>query len=502
MENSLLQLLRQRGPSLSSRLVDDLAAGGVSREAARQRISRSGEPVRRLTRLGFARNERFVFLAEQSETEPFYRAFLDACDATNSAYGPVLHVLGARGGICLESHFDVLAGCPTARRGQISLARLKEDLVSVGAVEPALLNGKNAVQVTEKLFFPNPSLVRARLVAEGVLLVHVAEWLRRLGMVSWDAFKVRNESELPNFAGFPFDIVGPSYLRALVTHRPDRLLPGFVAADVHIGFEMHQQAMAYFVRKLQIARSGKNRPAIGILVADTFSPDALKLGRREGFIVATPEILFGKDVADALRDLVSTLTNIAVAATRDPEVVTNLFERLGRIEGAAANLRGPLFELIVAHLVATEGGSIFVGRRAFSSGRSAEIDVLRVRAHDVSAYECRGHGPGHEVGISSVTKWVSEKVPVMREWLVSSDEIGSRPHVFHYWTTGCFSQEAVTFLRAFQERTKKFRIEWKDGSDVLAVARGSASKRIVETLNEHYLRHPIATSTVTRGPPL
>jgi hypothetical protein len=265
--------------------------------------------------------------------------------------------------------------------------------------------------------------------------------MNRLGLIAWNAFKLRTDVELSTFAGFPFDIFGPSYLRALVDGRPNGpLLPGFIVADVHVGFEMHHKALPYFIRKIQGTEVGRNRPAIGILVADSFSEQALTLGRREGIIVATPEVLFGRDVAVALQQLVLTLTNVAVAATSNPDVVTNLFDRLGKIEGAAANLRGPLFELIVAHLVTTEGGSIYVGRRAFSSDRlaQADIDVLRRRQQDVGAYECKGRGPGHEENVESVREWVEQKVPIVRDWLLGLEDYASLPQSFHYWTTGRF----------------------------------------------------------------
>jgi hypothetical protein len=469
---------------------------GVSAEAARQRISRVKEPVRRLGRIRFPRNERFVFLKEHSGTERFYEAFLEACDSTNSAYGGVLHVLRARGGVCLDPQFGVLSGCPTARRRQISMSRLKDDLLSLGAISQGSLDSRPALRLTELLHGDDSPIVRARLIAEEVLLSHVSEWLRRMNLVSWGALKARGGADVPEFGGFHFDVVGPCYLRPIAERGAEGPAPGFTVADLHLGFEMDTKSIKYFVRKLQIARSGKSRPVLGILVAEGFSNDAWRLGRSEGLLVTTPEILFGKSVSEALSEVISTLANAAAAATKNPEVVPRLFERLGGIEGAAANLRGPLFELIVGHLVSGEGGSIDIGRMAFKKEgtASADIDVLRVRRTDVHAYECKGHSPGHEVTLETVREWMNKKVPIMRDWLINREELRDLPHCFEFWTTATFSQSAIEFLTTAQARLKKFRIAWKDGDEVLALARASRNKRIAETLNEHYLRHPIATT--------
>jgi hypothetical protein len=49
-------------------------------------------------------------------------------------------------------------------------------------------------------------------------------------------------------------------------------------------------------------------------------------------------------------------------AVGNPDKIKNLFSRLSAIEGAAGNLRGALFELLVGHLVRSiEGGSIDIG---------------------------------------------------------------------------------------------------------------------------------------------
>ena len=92
------------------------------------------------------------------------------------------------------------------------------------------------------------------------------------------------------------------------------------------------------------------RPFLPMFIADGFPPEARRACRAEGIMATTAEILFGRDVGRALGDLMQTLTRSAAAAASDPKRLESLFSRLGAVEGAATNLRGALFELIVGHM--------------------------------------------------------------------------------------------------------------------------------------------------------
>src|SRR5690606_8520337 len=129
-----------------------------------------------------------------------------------------------------------------------------------------------------------------------------------------------------------------------------------------------------------------------------FTPEALRACRARGIVATRPETIFGQDVGRALADLLQTLANGAAVAASDPGHIEDLFRQLSKIEGAAANIRGALFELLVGHLVRSiEGGSIDIGVLVHDENRSAEIDVRHVNERDVTVYECRGNQPSTRV---------------------------------------------------------------------------------------------------------
>jgi len=270
--------------------------------------------------------------------------------------------------------------------------------------------------------------------------------------------------------------------------------PGFIVADVWLDTELTIDLVEPFVRKTRIIRArAKARPFIAFLVAHWFKPDAFKLGRQEGLLFTTLENIFGNALSQALKDLIKTLSDTAKRVDVNPDIVCNLFDSLGRIEGAAGNLRGPLFELIVAFTAhRLWAGHFYLGKKINNNGRQAEIDIIHVQTEKILAIECKGHAPGREVSLEEVKVWVEERLPIWNEWMNQETEFKDKPHWFEYWTSASFSSEAADYIENRASSTKKYKIATVSGENVLDLVRRTKEKRLCETLNEHYLRHPLA----------
>lgn len=63
---------------------------------------------------------------------------------------------------------------------------------------------------------------------------------------------------------------------------------------------------------------------------------------------------------------------------------------------------------------------------------------------------------------------------------------------FEYWTSGEFSEEAIDFLTKKRSETKKYKISWKCGKEILEYAKKIKSTSMVDTLNQHYAKHPLS----------
>ena len=205
-------------------------------------------------------------------------------------------------------------------------------------------------------------------------------------------------------SGIAWDISAPSYLRPLVSAPDGAIRPGFFVCDVSLGHQISDAEVEIFVRKYDMAASPpKVAPIMGFFVADGFVSSAYDKARSAGIVAATASQLFGEEVAKALGDLIRVLSDAGKAAAVNPEHLEKVMNRLTKIEGASANLRGSLFELVIGNLlVAVTGGYLTIGRKI---GRIAELDVVVDLAEEGRSIiiECKAKIPGAMVSLEAVS---------------------------------------------------------------------------------------------------
>jgi hypothetical protein len=344
------------------------------------------------------------------------------------------------------------------------------------------------------------SVVRARLMAEDVLLLAVRDWLRNLGFASYDSVKVRPRTASgipPDVAHLQWDLSAPSYMRPLTTRTSGGVKPGFIVADTVLVSDVSEPQARYFLNKCALAWLQRNsRPMLPFFIAERFTKDALRAGRGKGAVFCTPSDLLGEEVAQALSALVGVLANAASVASSDPGKIDRLVTTLTRIEGAANTLRGPLFEMIVGMCVREhEGTSIDMGLRVLDpdTGEGAEVDVLRVKGREeVWAYECKGRLPPSEISLGEVKDWLERQVPRINSWIRAQQRFSGCRVGFSFWTSSRLAQDARTLLESAAAATRKYQIGWKEGEDVYRYAKEARSQYATKLLDEHFRKHPLA----------
>ncbi|ODA93070.1 hypothetical protein BFX40_09250 [Mesorhizobium sp. SEMIA 3007] len=497
--NLVESIIKRDGPCLSTELARKLESQGLTPEAARKRISRGTGGVHRLAGLVFPRGVRFFYHESDYNGERYWTALAHAVSVASPAYGPALAALRARGGIVPREHFSIISGSPILQRGQVASNTVLERLEAVKLISTVNVEGVGeCVALGAKGFLGRADISRlpARLLTEKILLLAVRDWARRLGMASYDKITLRNDGALPRFGTFNWDLCGPTYLSPMVRYdKARKRQPGFLVCDAVVGEIVDEVAIAAFVRKCRLSAAMRNLPPLmPLMIADRFTREAFRLGKSRGIIMATPYTLFGKDVAIGLATLLRTLSKAAAVAVGKPEVMIELFDRLGQIEGAAGNLRGALFEMLVGHSThATDGGSIDIGRRVASSdGFKAEIDVLRVKSHESWVYECKGYQPDHMIGGGEVKEWLEKKVPGIYATLRGQEGHASKAIHFEFWTTGGFSAEAVAILDEAAKRTRRYTVGYLAGPGVRSYVAKLQVPGLTKMLDEHYFNHPIS----------
>jgi len=72
MSAYIVDLLKSRGPCLTSNLIQDMIDEGVAPAAARQRLSRAKSSYTRLAGIQFEKRARFIYLDSQFATQDYW----------------------------------------------------------------------------------------------------------------------------------------------------------------------------------------------------------------------------------------------------------------------------------------------------------------------------------------------------------------------------------------------------------------------------------------------
>ena len=482
----------------SAHLADYLTVTyGLSPDAAKQRVSRASPPIRKFPIRLLPKNEAFLYHQDDRNSERFWEALVRSLRESSSIYGLALDGLIARGGLAQRQSFNVVAGAPEAQKKQVPLSGLLDNLVNAGLVDRSEVGEMGECVCLNSQVFGTPDFhaFRARKIAEDVLMDGLREWTRKLGLASYNAIEIRNAERAPKFSTFHWDLSGPSYLLPLVSVGPGGRKPGFFVADVFCDGTLDVPKIQYFLRKVRMLKAMRRVvPFMPVLLADGYTKEALRAGKAAGIMMATTRNLFGDSVANALSSLIDTLTHAAAVAASNPDRLIGLLKDLSVIEGAAGNLRGALFEMIVGYLVReVEGNTIDIREIIYDpeSRKAAEIDVRRIKERqECWFYECRARQPDARIGADEISTWIEKVNRVWRFHRAEQRFQGCRLG-FEIWTTGQFDDKARALLE--EEKTKRTRIEigWRDGAQVRDYAKQASRKAILDTLDEHYFKHPL-----------
>ena len=487
---SIVRALTREGPARTSRVVATLIESlGISPGAARQRLSRARKPVDRISGL-LPKREAFLYLKGQRNTQIYWDHLLRDLRETGTVYACAIDGLHARGGIVPVDEFAVVSGAPIDLKKQVPATTVMSKLVSLGVMNDNELGGLGRCCVAEAGAIMTPldaAHIKARRLTESVILDGLREWAWRNGIGSRNTITIRGEGTPCRVGQFKWDLTGPCYLLPL---RRGNREHGFVVADVFTEDPLDVHHIRYFIRKVQIFQKTANSSALfPIIMAESFTGEALTEGHRAGLMLATHESLFGRHTASAITSLMETLRRVAANVEIDGKALSKLLDQLSEIEGRAGNMRGLMFELLAAFLATREYGGktdlrvLHTHRR---SGKKAEIDVLCAgNGNAVYTIECKGKIPGGTVSLREVEQWL-RKLPIIRDYVAKRSDLREYDQTHAFWTTGSFEPDALERLQHEQQQRTKRPIEWKDGKAVRAIALQRKLKSISDALREHF----------------
>lgn len=503
-ENVLVELLRKRGPMLSSDLSRLLESQyGLKPQAARQRVNRGGPGMTRLNHIVFPHRARFCYLQGEYGSPLFFERLTQALEKARSAYYPALQALALRDNMMPRSHFLIACGGPVLQNKHISAESILQRLVSATLIKEVVLQEGETYVVRcdfdQMLDSPHAwAKMRARLIAEKIALLAIKEWSRNLGLVSYNTVETREDEglkKLPKVGTFNWDLAGPSYLFPMLEYVDKKPKPGFFVCDLALNGRVDVGGVSGFVKKCLTLRSLKKvGRCLQVFVAESYEPEAFALLKSHGIIPATTESLFGVEVASALKSLCATLTDTA-RLSKDPKNLDKIFNELSRIEGAASTLRGSLFEFVVAQIAAhTYFGYTQDTNRIVKDGigSAAEIDVLAERpGHEVIFIECKGVHPLNTLDDAEIVKWLDKRIPVIRGFVKQNSDWHKLKQAYELWTNGKISDSGKLLVEAARAKHPKLKIVVRDGDGVLSQARESNKAGLLKAYRQHFVTHPL-----------
>lgn len=503
MSVEIAALLAANGPMTSGALATALSANlNITPAAARKRIERRVLPVRAV-KLVLPRGAQLLYLESQYGSPKFWDRLAEALMEGNGAYARTIRALIARGGIIPASHFAAAAGTSSGQRqipGDEVIKRLVDadllQIVEMPGFGPCVAFARGEPYLDDR--FPE---VRARLIAERVLLQSVQEWAAKLGLGSYHSFKLRGSEadSAPAVGQFIWDLSAPSFLGPLANWSdPGKPKPGFLVVDVLLTEVVNVGDISPFLYKCASLRQLRSvGRCMQFFVANRYSQDALNQIRRAGIVPATPEVLFGTEVAKALLTLLQTLSEAANKAI-DPLLFSELFERLGKAEGAAGTLRGALFEFVVAEVIRqTEPPADITMNRIYREGGKdvAEVDVMLIlKNRYVRFIECKGILPGNLLSDAEVEKWLNKRIPVVLSQTRKDNVLSKLELRFELWVTGELTSEAKGMIADAQARAelKGYFIRVFYASDLhqqVSLVNDPSLRKVVD---QHFLHAPMA----------
>lgn len=489
-------VLKQLGPSLSSEVAAEVARrANISPAAARQRLSRVTGKVRKLAGITFPRNARFLYLEQDFGSSSYWSRLADALIATNSALGYAIAGLKQCDGMVPARNFPIICGAPLRQLKHLAPETILLHLTEAGLVKTVGMPGVGeciALTQEDSYYFADAAEMRARLITEDILLSAVRDWLRKLGIASYNLVKMRDAETLPQVGTFVWDLSAPSYLGHMVRYSGGESKPGFVVCDVNLTKSMTIAGVMPFVRKCLTLRAlRKVGPCMQILVANRFDKEAFVLLRRHGIIAATPANLFGSEIADALNELTSVLAN-AASSLFDTERFEELFSTLGKIHGATNQLRGTLFEYLAAKMAERNGlGAIWMNRIFTAPDkRKAEVDIFALRHnHSITAVECKGYSPRATIPDDLFKRWLQYNVPVAYKAMRDHPDYKNLPIGFEFWSTAPVSEASLALYEKAKSELNESRytITLRGPRDVIRLCRQTYDQSLIDAFEKHFM---------------
>ena len=474
------KILKSEGPLMSGELARLLSKRSkISINAASQRISRDSN-LKKIKGF-FISNQSLIFIEDQYKKGKLYDAFSKALRKYGKKYWYCINAINMHGGIINSKFLECYTNYP--------IKPLKKHFPFEDVMKKFVSSGILLFDKSEYRFAPRFAPLKITNLTHRTLetikedvLNHFHEKFRNLGMISFYGGELFSE-----YGKFRWSFKGVSYLKGIV----DGAKPGFILADILFGREIRKDDVDFFIQKLNHVQSFNNASKIiPFLIVDDLHIDALKHLKRNGVAIGFINELFGEKYAVALRELVFVLNNAGASLKSQPNKYLELIEELKLYNKTLIyNIRGTLFEYFVGHLHSRKCRILDIGRELYENDEKHEIDVFAIYHDKVVFAECKA--TNGKVNFEKIDKWVSEKIPAFRTWLLKQETLKELEIEFEYWATGGYSIDALDKLDKASASAMKYKISYFTNVEIREKAVAMKNKKLKEAIDNYFLKRMV-----------
>jgi hypothetical protein len=418
------------GPTTSSQLYAALAGLGYKGNLARTNVSRmvAGGRLHRYA-LKLAHGNSLLSL-EKPEPDPDVLRTLH----TNNFYGrQTLRNLVD----CLRTSHPSVTRDDVARMAAVEIgdsrqlqpdwalvAKVLEGFEEIGILEAGQSEGTEPTWVFNKPLFlaahlgvgtinVTPAHMALRRRVKFRLAEAMGAWLRENALVSDSGTTTASQGRPANYLSLPFDLVGFSFLTGLAGRDKNGAVPRAVVGDCLLEECNLPYARSFAARVEQCAAKNGAWP-FAFVISERFEHSAFMYLKKSGVATWTQSQLLGKKTSEAIQRVLAIAEDLIQQREIDPGAFAEIFEGLDSFSGPFGNLKGTLFELLIAYLFHRRTGNSRLAWEIKDDHHTYDVDVFA--SHNTQAYavECKGIKADAVVSNGDVQRHFRYRLPLAR----------------------------------------------------------------------------------------
>ena len=294
----VVESLKKYGPMLSGNLAVILEREySISNETARKAISRSRTPVQKLKVFPFNKNQVYVYLEEQFNTQRYRERLYEALKKEALAVAVILYSLENNNYIMKKSMLPIYSKSPIENtKGHRNFDRVISDLINQGVM----------FEVDDEYYAISPmycgkeyNLTYSRSGEQILMIVaqDFVSWATKLNIMAYNSVRIFPDEA--TFAHFRWFATAPSYVTPL--YDLVKMKPGFVVVDVILKSKASIQDVSFFVEKIKIIRNFKGVPAfVPVLLVNGVNSETLQYLKENKVVIGVLSNLFDKKYVETL----------------------------------------------------------------------------------------------------------------------------------------------------------------------------------------------------------